>query len=123
MSEQRTVAVLGASDNPERYAYKAIDRLAGKGFDVIPVNPTLKEVLGLRVLPTLGEIDTKLDTVSVYLSAQRSTALAGEIVASRPGRVIFNPGAENPVLATTLDEAGIPWMHACTLVLLATDRF
>jgi hypothetical protein len=123
MSEQRTVAVLGASDNPERYAYKAIDRLAAKGFDVIPVNPTLKEVLGLRVLPTLGEIDTKLDTVSVYLSAQRSTALAGEIVASRPGRVIFNPGAENPVLATTLDEAGIPWMHACTLVLLATDRF
>jgi len=123
MSEQRTVAVLGASDNPERYAYKAIEKLAGKGFAVIPVNPALKEVLGLQVLPSLGEIDTKLDTVSVYLSAQRSTQLAAEIVAIKPGRVIFNPGAENPVLETRLDEAGIPWMHACTLVLLATDRF
>jgi predicted CoA-binding protein len=123
MSEQRTVAVLGASDNPERYAYKAIEKLAGKGFAVIPVNPTLKEVLGLRVLPSLGEIDTKLDTVSVYLSAQRSTQLAGEIVATRPGRVIFNPGAENPALESRLDAEGIPWLHACTLVLLATDRF
>ena len=123
MSEQRTVAVLGASDNPERYAYKAIEKLLGKGFAVIPVNPALKEVLGLRVLPSLGEIDTKLDTVSVYLSAQRSTQLAGEIVAARPDRVIFNPGAENPSLETKLDTEGIPWMHACTLVLLATERF
>jgi predicted CoA-binding protein len=123
MAEQRTVAVLGASDNPERYAYKAIEKLAGKGFAVIPVNPALNEVLGLRVLPSLGAIDAKLDTVTVYLSAQRSTQLAEEILDAQPARVIFNPGAENLVLAKMLDEAGIPWMHACTLVLLATDRF
>ena len=123
MSEQRTVAVLGASDNPERYAYKAIEKLTGKGFTVVPVNPTLKKVLGLPVLPSLTEIDRKLDTVTVYLSAQRSTQIAGEIIAARPGRVIFNPGAENPALEAQLDTEGIPWMHACTLVLLATDRF
>jgi hypothetical protein len=119
----KTTAVLGASDNPERYAYKAVERLLEHGHRVLPVNPTLKETLGLPVLGSLSEIEETVDTVTVYLSAKRSTPLADELVGLRPSRVLFNPGAENPELEKRLDESGIPWMHACTLVLLATGRY
>jgi hypothetical protein len=120
---QRLVAVLGASDHPQRYSYLATQRLLEHGFTPIPVNPTLKEVLGLPVVPRLGEIQQPVDTLTVYLSPKRSTPLADEIIQLHPQRVIFNPGAENEELQNRLDKAGIPWIHACSLVLLSTGRF
>lgn len=120
---ERKTAILGASDNPERYAYKAMERLTERGFPVILVNPGLAPFRDLPVVGSLSNISEKIDTVTVYLSAKRSTPLIPEITALRPGRVVLNPGAENPVLEKELDEAGIPWLHACTLVLLATGRY
>jgi predicted CoA-binding protein len=120
---ERTVAVLGASDDESRYSYKAVQRLKRAGFRTIPVNPALDQVLGLQATASLADIQEPVDTVTVYLSAKRSTPLAGEISALKPGRVILNPGAENPHLEQTLDRAGIPWLHACSLVMLSTGQF
>lgn len=122
-TKDRRIAVLGASDKEDRYAFKAVQRLSEKGYDVLPVNPALESVLGIPALPSLAAAGDGLDTVTVYLSAKRSSVLAEELVASKPERVILNPGAENPELEARLDQAGIPWMHACTLVLLSTGRF
>lgn len=122
-TKQRTTAILGASDDPERYAHKAMERLLDKGHRVILVNPKLGAYRGLPVAGTLSEISEPVDTVTVYLSEKRSTPLAAELTALKPSRVVLNPGAENPGLEKALDEAGIPWMHACTLVLLATGRY
>jgi hypothetical protein len=72
---------------------------------------------------TLGEIKGPVDTLTMYVGPERSSALAGEILALRPGRVIFNPGSENPSLEEKLGAAGIPCERACTLVLLASDQF
>lgn len=122
-TKDRRIAVLGASDKEDRYAFKAVQRLLEKGYAVVPVNPALDSVLGIPALPSLAAAGKGVDTVTVYLSPKRSSALAEELVAAKPGRVILNPGAENPELEEGLDRAGIPWMHACTLVLLSTDRF
>jgi uncharacterized protein len=120
---KRTVVVLGASDREERYAYKAIQRLLEKGFSVIPVNPSLPEVLGLPVQADTKNISEQVDTVTVYLSAKRSSPLAEELIALAPKRIIINPGAENPELEEKLTQAGIQTLHACTLVLLGTGQF
>jgi predicted CoA-binding protein len=119
----RITAILGASDDPERYAYKAMERLTEKGFPVILVNPKLGAFRDLPVAASLSVVREKVDTVTVYLSPKRSTPLIPEITALKPARVILNPGAENAALEQALDEAGIPWLHACTLVLLATGRY
>ncbi len=117
------VAVLGASHKPERYSNMAVRLLREKGHAVFPVNPALAEIEGIRVYPGLGEVSVPLDTVTVYLGAERSRPLAGAILAARPQRVIFNPGAENAELADKLRDAGIEVVHACTLVLLKTGGF
>ena len=117
------VAVLGASDNPEKYAHQAIVRLKSKGHHVFPVNPTLKEVEGLPVFASLKDIPDSIDTISMYVSKEKSDRLADEIMTKSPRRIIFNPGAENPALEARAKAAGIRTLEACTLVMLSTDQF
>ncbi len=118
-----TVAVLGASDNPERTAYQAVERLLRNHHQVIPVSPKGGEILGLPVVSTLGQISTPVDTLTLYVGPDRQGALVGDIVALKPRRVIFNPGTENPTIYSQLQQAGIAVEEACTLVLLASRQF
>ncbi|MEW6515520.1 MAG: ARMT1-like domain-containing protein [candidate division FCPU426 bacterium] len=123
LGKRTTVAVLGASAKPERTSHQAVLLLSQMGFDVFPVHPAISRIAGLTVYQCLSDIEAGLDTITVYLSPERSSALQMELLCARPRRVVFNPGAENPVLAKTLLDAGIEVLNACTLVLLQTGRF
>jgi predicted CoA-binding protein len=118
----QSVAVLGASGNPDRYSYQAVELLKEKGNQVFPVNPALDEILGLPAVQSLSSLPA-VDTLTLYLAASRLPERVEEIVALKPGRVIFNPGTESLALQAALDAAGIPWLEACTLVLLRTGQF
>jgi len=122
-ASERTVVVLGASDNPDRYSFRAVRELIDHGFKTIPVHPHLQSILGLPVHASLETIKAPVDTLTVYVSPKHSSAMINSIIELKPKRVILNPGAENPELETALDKAGIPWLHACSLVLLSTGRF
>jgi predicted CoA-binding protein len=117
------VAILGASDDPTRYANRAQHMLLDYGHTVVPVNPELKEVDGTRAVPDLDSIEGHIDTVTVYLRPQLSEPLGDAIVRLKPKRVIFNPGAESPALRKKLEAAGIRVLWECTLVLLRTRQF
>lgn len=117
------VAILGASNKPERYSHQAVVMLAHKGHAVFPVHPALAEIEGRRVFKSLADIPAPLHTVTVYVAPAHSTGLAGALLAARPERVIFNPGTENPELEAPLAAAGIAVVRACTLVLLRTGQF
>lgn len=117
------VVVLGASHKPERYSNQAIRLLREHGHEVIPVHPKLDEAEGLKVAHSLDEIEGVVDTLTMYVGAERSNAMVESIIRLHPGRVIFNPGSENPDLEAHLSAAGIPFEHACTLVLLRTGQF
>lgn len=117
------VAVLGASSDPNRYSFKAIEMLKEYGHRPIPVTPKEKEVLGQSTVPGIKDIKEKIDTLTVYVNPAISDKYTDDIVALKPKRVIFNPGAENPTLEKALSKAGIEVENACTLVLLRTDQF
>lgn len=119
----KTVAVLGASPKPDRYAYRAMQMLRQHGHRAIPVNPAFDEILGDKCYRSVADVPGPIDTVTMYLGKQRSDPLIGEIVAAKPRRIIMNPGAENDVLAAKAEAAGIEVEEACTLVLLQTGGF
>jgi uncharacterized protein len=125
MSEPKTerVAILGASDNPERYSHRALVMLRQHGHEVIPVHPKLSRIEGVPVVPDLGSVPGAVDTLTMYVGPQISSGLADAITSLKPRRVIFNPGAENPELEAKLRAAGIACEDACTLVLLTTGAF
>jgi predicted CoA-binding protein len=119
----KTVAVVGASDNPERYANRALRMLLSHGFAPIPISRSGRDILGLTGYASLTAVPVPIDTVTVYLSPEKQAPVVQDILAVRPHRVIFNPGAENPEAADTLARHGISAVEACTLVLLATGQF
>jgi hypothetical protein len=119
----KTVAIVGASSDPERYAHKAQLLLAENAYPVVPVNPVESEILGVNAVAQLSDITVPVDTVTLYLSPKRQSEVIKQIISLKPRRVIFNPGTENPAAYTDLQQAGIEYEEACTLVLLKTDQF
>jgi predicted CoA-binding protein len=120
---QQSVAVLGASNKPDRYSHQAVLLLKEHGHAVFPVHPSLTEIDGTPVTPSLAEIDQSIDTLTIYLNPALSADLTEEILDLAPARVIFNPGTESSDLASALDDHGIPHENACTLVLLRSRQF
>ena len=118
------VVVLGATAKPERYANQAIRLLKEKGYTrITPVHPKLKESEGLPVTNRLSDVSKPVDTLTLYVGPARLEPMIRDIVSLKPNRVIFNPGTESQSLQNALDQAGIPWEEACTLVLLRTGQF
>jgi len=123
MKQVETVAILGASPKPDRYAYKAFRMLQDHGHHPVPVNPAFDDILGEKCYPNLSAAPKPIDTVTLYLGEARSNPLIDEIVAAKPRRIIMNPGAENQMLAQKAEDAGIEVVEGCTLVMLKTGQF
>ncbi len=114
--------IIGASNNPERYAFKAAERLTAHGHEI--------ELLGIRSDVVLGKtIDTEkkqykgIDTVTLYVGPQRQPEYYDYILSLKPNRVVFNPGTENEEFEALLRKNGIEAEEACTLVLLGTGQY
>ena len=108
----KTVVILGASDKPERYSNKALLLLKEKGYDVVPINPTLETIECIPVVHALSDVARHPDVLTVYVNPERSTALADDILALSPRVAIFNPDTENDALESRLAEAGIRIVRA-----------
>jgi uncharacterized protein len=114
--------VLGASGNPGRYSYLAVTRLRGGGHPVAAIGRKQAKVGGVEI-GTVKQHLTDIDTVTLYLSPMHQKEYYDYIVSLHPRRVIFNPGAENPELATLARANGIEPVEACTLVMLSTGQY
>ena len=121
--KKETVAVLGASTNPDRYSNKAIKSLQKHGHEVIPIHPIHTDIEGLHGVRSMGEINRPVQTLTVYVGPDRGLALVKEIAALAPERVILNPGAESRALVEALTAEGLNVVEGCTLVMLSTDQF
>ncbi len=119
----RHVVVLGASNKPLRYSNQAIHKLLEQGYRVTPVHPRLETIEGLPVAPALPAVAQPVDTLTLYVGPERLEPLIDEVVRLKPKRVIFNPGTESPALQARLEQAGIHWLEACTLVMLRIGTF
>lgn len=121
MSGKKTL-VLGASANPARYSYLAVNNLRARGHEVVAVGRHLGKVSDVEIT-NATECVEDIDTVTLYLNSQNQKQYYDYIFSIHPRRIIFNPGAENPELASLAKEKGIVPQEACTLVLLSTGQY
>ncbi len=114
--------VIGASENPERYAYKAIQMLLSHGHQVFALGNKAGIVSGIEFMTEMQSI--KVDTVTLYIGAKNQTEeLRNYIISLKPKRVIFNPGTENELFEAELISQDILVEVTCTLVLLQTGQY
>lgn len=116
--------IIGASNNPNRYSYKAAFSLQYSGYKFIPFGVKKGDVIGR---PIHNEWDDnwkdQVDTVTMYVNPKIQEQYYEDIIKLQPRRVIFNPGTENYDFSQKLKENGIEYENACTLVLLNTNQY
>ncbi|WP_295586715.1 CoA-binding protein [uncultured Oscillibacter sp.] len=103
---QKTFAVVGNTQNPEKYAAKIKEGLLGQGYTVYAVG---------EELPSLNDIPGEIDIVDLCIRPDRGLALLKEN--RKPFRcIVLQPGADSPELLAWLDEQHLPYIHGCLLV-------
>jgi len=122
-NHEHHVAVLGASPKPTRYANQALRLLLEQGYRVTPMHPKFEEIEGLKVANDYPLVEQPVHTLTLYVGSERLAPQIEDILSMKPQRVIFNPGTESKALQRALDEVGIEWLEACTLVMLRTGQF
>ncbi|MDA3881961.1 MAG: CoA-binding protein [Bacteroidales bacterium] len=120
--EKNKTLIIGASLKPERYAYKAAQKLIEHGHDIYLVGNRTGTLFG-KEIHTESVSFPDVDTVTLYVSAKNQTDYYDYIISLQPRRVIFNPGTENPKLESLLQSHDIVFERACTLVLLGTNAY
>lgn len=122
MKTPKHTVVLGASDNPQRYSYLAVNRLASYNHPVTAIGKKTGAIGSIPVITEHPQLDD-VDTITLYLSAANQKAYYDYIVSLHPKRLIFNPGAENPELEQLALKNNIEPLEACTLVMLNTGQY
>jgi predicted CoA-binding protein len=105
--ETRTIAVVGASHDPEKAAYRIPAYLQAQGFRIIPVNPRGGELFGERVRTSLADIDEPIDVVDVFRPSDETPAIATEAVAAGARVLWLQVGIESDEARAIAEAAGL----------------
>jgi uncharacterized protein len=119
---QKKTVVIGASENPERYSYKAIIALQAHNHPVIALGMRSGDINGTEIRTDKPLVDD-VDTVSIYLNPFNQKFWYDYIISLKPKRVVFNPGAENSEFEFILKNKNIDAQEACTLVMLSLGNY
>ena len=122
MGNKKKTLVLGASDNPSRYSYLAIQRLRSHGHPVVAIGRKNTKVNDVIIEKEKQDVHN-IDTVTLYLNPTHQQEYYNYIVSLKPKRIIFNPGTENEELIRLAMENNIQPLEACTLVMLSTGQY
>lgn len=116
--------VLGASPNPARFAFLAINMLKSYGHETIPVGIKKGSVAGIEILDLKAKPPVSdIDTVTLYLGPQNQSEWIDYILSLNPKRIIFNPGTENWDLEEKARKNNIETIEGCTLVMLRSGQY
>ncbi|OIJ20089.1 CoA-binding protein [Anaerobacillus alkalidiazotrophicus] len=80
LEENKRIAVVGLSNNPERTSYMVAQAMQNAGYEIIPVNPVITEALGVKAVPTLKDIEGPVDIVNVFRKSEFLPEIARETV-------------------------------------------
>lgn len=122
MSGFKNTLVIGASENPERYSYLAVQKLKKHGHPVIAFGRKAGKIEDTNIVTQFPN-DQQVDTVTLYINPDLQQQYINDILLLHPKRLIFNPGTENEELFSLAKANGIEPLEACTLVMLSTGQY
>ena len=105
--KQKRFAVVGSFRNESKYAYRILKTLKEKGYEVYPVNPSLREVDGLRCYPNIKEIPDSVDVVDIVTPPQITEKIVRECKEKGISKVWIQPGAESKTVIEFCKDNGI----------------
>jgi predicted CoA-binding protein len=114
LTSATTIAMVGASSNPDKTSHGIMQKLQHVGYKVIPVNPRETEVLGERSYPSLLDIPERVDIVDVFRRAEDTPPIADEAVKIGAKALWLQTGIESEEAAARATAGGLMVvMNAC----------
>lgn len=114
--------VIGASANPQRYSFLAVNKLLDHNHEVEAIGLKNDTVASVKIQTGFPDLKN-IHTVTLYVNPIHQKEYYDYIIGLKPQRVIFNPGTENPEFYDILKQNNIAYEAACTLVLLSINQF
>lgn len=115
----RTIAVVGLSEKPERDSNEVARYLQGEGYRIVPVNPTVPEVLGERSYASLAAIppEIRIDIADLFRRSEQVPPIVDEAIARNVPTVWMQLGVESPSAAAKARAAGLTVLeNLCIMV-------
>ena len=120
----KKTVIVGATPNPNRYAYRAAQMLTGYNHPIELLGIRKGLVMGHEIKNIRNKPDiTDVDTLTLYINPWRQQEWYDYLLGLQPGRIIFNPGTENSTFAQMAKKRNIEPVFACTLVMLSTETY
>lgn len=108
---QKKFAVVGATDNPEKYGNQILKNLKNRNYEVYPVNPRLKTVEGMKCYATLSELPVKVDVVDFVVPPAATEAILKECLELGLDRIWLQPGSESETAIRFCRENNLKVVH------------
>jgi acyl-CoA synthetase (NDP forming) len=120
-SKQKSVAVIGASNDRSKYGNKAVRAYLLNGFRVYPVNPKEEAIEGLKVYRSILEIPEEVDRATLYVPPKVGLKVIEEIAEKGVKELYFNPGSESDELVEKARKLGLNPILACSILAVGLD--
>ncbi len=103
----KVIAVVGASNKPDRASHGVSAQMQRRGYRIVPVNPLLKQVLGEDSYPSLKEIPFPVDMVSVFRAARHVPNIVEETIAIGAKYLWLQEGIVHPEATARAEANGV----------------
>ena len=108
LRNSQTIAVVGLSDNPDRFSYRVAKYLQDQGYRIIPVNPMLEEVLGEKSYPDLNAVPDPIDMVDIFRRSELVAPVVDQAIEVKAKYIWMQDGVVDQKSADKAEQAGIP---------------
>ncbi len=114
---QKRFAIIGATDNIEKYGYKIFKNLKSRGYKVYPVNPGLKELEGVKCYPSLADIPVRVDVVDFVVPPKVTEITLKQCKRLGLNRIWLQPGSESEAAIAFCHENNLKVVHDICVML------
>lgn len=121
MPQTRSIAIIGASNNRNKFGNKAVRAYLQKGYKVYPVHPLLEAVEGIKAYKSVLDIPEDVDVASFYVPASVGLKVVEEIAKKGIKEIYLNPGAESEELIKKTKGLGINVIQACSILAIGMN--
>jgi predicted CoA-binding protein len=114
---QKRFAVVGATDNPEKYGNQILKNLKARGYEVYPVNPRLDEVEGMKCYHTLADIPVRVDVVDFVVPPSATETILQQCRELGLDRMWLQPGSESEAAIAFCHENSLKVVHSVCVMM------
>ena len=107
LKRAKNIAVVGLSDSPLRPSYGVSAYMQSHGYHIIPVNPEIKGALGEKAVPTLADVQGKIDIVDVFRRSEFVPEIVDEAIRLKVPAIWLQEGVIHEKAAEKARKAGI----------------